>query len=287
MSVAATMRDQHDGRSRSTAQLLPSGLVTVPTATSVETGRFAARRATATVAVRRTWTLGAAALRRSRAEAACTGRAATHRATAADEAMRRRFLRQRSVPSLDKVAKLKRLALRRKCGAAAVRTSGRPESEQNKNKTRSCSASRVLAHSGLARVVRAANRYDALGAAQRCDRESQRCSARCSADEKLDLRGGRHCFCGSDWSLSVSRSGCTRDGAGIPDCRLFRWNCWNARVGMLSVGGGYSELGGKAGAEDRPCMVDRGTRLARSPLYGEAKVSSGLVQSEIVGDVGP
>ncbi len=147
--------------------------------------------------------------------------------------MRRRFLRQRSVPSLDKVAKLKRLALRRKCGAAAVRTSGRPESEQNKNKTRSCSASRVLAHLDWPGSPRC-HRYDALGAAQRCDRESQRCSARCSADEKLDLRGGRHCFCGSDWSLSVSRSGCTRDGARDSGLSLVRWNAGtpsrNARV---------------------------------------------------------
>ncbi len=94
--------------------------------------------------------------------------------------------------------------------------------------------------------------------------------ARCSADEKLDLRGGRHCFCGSDWSLSVSRSDAlvtVRDsGLSLVPLELLE-----RPSRMLSVGGGYSELGGKAGAEDRPCMVDRGTRLARSPLYGKPK----------------
>ncbi|KAI3485082.1 hypothetical protein L1887_51756 [Cichorium endivia] len=127
---------------------------------------------------------------------------------------------------------------RQPCGQA-----WRPESEQNKNKTRSCSASRVLAHSGLARVVRAANRYDAFGAAQRCDRESQRCSAKCSADEKQDLRGGRHCFCGSRLE---------------PECVKKRMHSWTVR-GFRIV----ACSAGTAGKPESKCSAWRGLQRAR------------------------
>lgn len=171
---------------------------------------------------------------------------------------------------------------RQPCGQAGV-------PNQNKTRTKRAAAARLACSLTLDWPGSSALPIDTMPSAQRRDATGNRRDVPRGARQ---MRSRTYVVdvivsVDPDWSLSVSRSGCTRDGAGIPDCRLFRWNCWNARVEMLSVGGGYSELGGKAGAEDRPCMVDRGTRLARSPLYGEAKVSSGLVQSEIVGDVGP